>query len=152
MATSDSSIGQLLSGLVSDLGQLVRQELRLAQAETSEKLEQAQSGIYTVVTGLLLAFCGLLILLQALVIGLSKVMPPWAASLVVGGVLALIAFVLIRQGSKNLKPRNLVPERTLRAGRPDGGPGPERTAPHSAKAAQRVGADQQSTERMETKT
>ena len=117
---SDSSIGQLVSGLVNDIGHLLRQELRLAQAETTEKLEQAQNGMYAVITGLLLAFCGLLILLQALVIGLSNVMPAWAASLIVGGVLALIAFVLIRQGGKNLSPGNLVPERTLRAGRPEG--------------------------------
>jgi hypothetical protein len=125
----DPSIGQLISGLVGDLGHLVRQELRLAQAETTEKLEQAQTGMYEVITGLLLAFCGLLILLQALVIGLSTVMPGWAAALIVGGVLALIAFVLIHKGTKNLKPANLVPERTLRAGRTEGGTGPGRAAP-----------------------
>src|SRR3546814_13839240 len=88
---SDTSIGNLVSGLVSDIGLLIRQELRLAQAETAEKLEQAQNGIYAVITGLLLAFCGLLILLQALVLGLSNHMPDWVAALPVGGVLALIA-------------------------------------------------------------
>src|SRR3546814_3525956 len=97
---ADNSIGQLISGLIGDLGHLVRQELRLAQAETSEKLQQAQTGIYAVVTGLLIAFCALLILLQALVIALSEIMPAWAASLSVGVVLALVAFILIRQGSK----------------------------------------------------
>src|SRR3546814_8570913 len=101
---SDTSIGNLVSGLVSDIGLLIRQELRLAQAETAEKLEQAQNGIYAVITGLLLAFCGLLILLQALVLGLSNHMPDWVAALLVGGVLAIIAFVLIHQGAKNLKP------------------------------------------------
>lgn len=117
MAMSESSIGRLVSGLLSDISLLVRQELRLAQAETAEKLEQAQSGLYAVITGLLAAFCALLILLQALVIGLAKVMPAWAASLAVGVVLAIIALILVRQGAKNLQPRNLVPERTLRAGR-----------------------------------
>src|SRR3546814_6523354 len=97
----------LVRGLVSDIGLLIRQERRLAQAETAEKLEQAQNGIYAVITGLLLAFCGLLILLQALVLGLSNHMPDWVAALLVGGVLAIIAFVLIHQGAKNLKPGNL---------------------------------------------
>jgi hypothetical protein len=32
-------------------------------------------------------------------------------------VLAVIAFILIRQGRENLKARNLIPERSLRAGR-----------------------------------
>ena len=113
---AENSLGQLVTGLVADIGHLVRQELRLAQAEASEKLEQAQTGAYAVITGLLVAFCALLILLQALVIALTKVMPAWAASLSVGVVLALIAFVLIRQGAKNLRARNLIPERTLRAG------------------------------------
>jgi uncharacterized membrane protein YqjE len=113
---AENSLGQLVTDLVSDVGLLVRQELRLAQAEVSEKLEQAQIGVYAVVTGLLVAFCALLILLQAVVIALTKTMPAWAASLSVGVVLALIALVLIRQGAKNLKARNLIPERTLRAG------------------------------------
>lgn len=113
----EASLGQLVSELISDLGQLVRQELRLAQSEISEKIKQAQHGLYAIVTGMLVAFCALLILLQALVLGLSKAMPPWLAAVVVGSVLAVIAFVLIRQGRENLKARNLVPERSLRAGR-----------------------------------
>jgi uncharacterized membrane protein YqjE len=128
--SSSSSVGELLRGLMTDVTLLLRQELRLAQAEVSEKLEQAQSGVYAVVTGLLVAFCALLILLQALVIALSNVMPAWAASLVVGVVLALIALILIRIGSRNLRPSNLIPERTLRAGSPHGGQAP--TAPDSA--------------------
>jgi len=114
---SNASIGDLLSGLVHDLSQLVRPELRLAQAEVSEKLQQAQNGIYAVTTGLLVAFCALLILLQAVVIALSNVMPAWLASVAVGGVLALVALLLIRQGRKNLQARNLIPQRTLRAAR-----------------------------------
>lgn len=117
MTMADPSLGNLLSGLVHDVGQLVRQELRLAQAEASEKLQQAQNGIYAVTTGLLVAFCALLILLQAVVIALSNVMPAWLASVAVGGVLALVALLLIRQGRKNLQARNLIPQRTLRAAR-----------------------------------
>lgn len=114
--SSSSSVGDLLRGLLSDVTLLLRQEVRLAQTEVSEKLEQAQNGIYAVVTGLLVAFCALLILLQAMVIALSNFIPPWAASLAVGVVLAIIAFILIRVGSRNLRPSSLVPERTLRAG------------------------------------
>lgn len=117
MTMANASLGDLLSGLVHDLGQLIRQELRLAQAEASEKLQQAQNGIYAVTTGLLVAFCALLILLQAVVIALSNVMPAWLASVAVGGVLALVALLLIRQGRKNLQARNLIPQRTLRAAR-----------------------------------
>ena len=114
---AEGSLGQLLSDLVGDVGRLLRQELRLAQCEISEKLQRAQNGVYAIVTGLLVAFCALLILLQALVIALGNVMPPWAAALSVGLALAVIAYLLIRQGRANLRARNLIPERTLRAGR-----------------------------------
>jgi uncharacterized membrane protein YqjE len=113
----EASLGQLVSELISDLGQLVRQELRLAQSEMSDKFKQALNGLYAIVTGLLVAFCALLILLQALVIALSNAMPPWLAAVVVGGALAVFAFILIRQGRENLKARNLIPERSLKAGR-----------------------------------
>ncbi len=113
----EASLGQLVSELIGDLGRLVRQELRLAQSEVSEKFKQAQYGLYAIVTGLLVAFCALLILLQALVIALSNVMPAWLAAVAVGGVLTVVAFLLIRQGRENLKARNLVPERSLRAAR-----------------------------------
>ncbi|GAB4371208.1 MAG: hypothetical protein Kow00114_31950 [Kiloniellaceae bacterium] len=96
---------------------MVRQELRLAQAEASEKFKQAQNGVYAVITGLLVAFCALLILLQAVVIALSNVMPAWLAAVAVGLVLAAVAFALIRQGRNSLKARNLIPQRTLRAPR-----------------------------------
>jgi hypothetical protein len=77
--------------------------------------------VYAVVTGLLVAFCALLILLQAVVTALAKTMPLWLASLSVGLVLALIALLLIRHGRNNLKAKNLIPERSLRAGRSEAG-------------------------------
>ena len=111
----DSSLSRLVGDLIRDLGELVRQELRLAQAEAAEKIKQAENGIYAVITGLLLAFCALLILLQALVLALSNFMPPSLAAVAVGVVLAVLAFIFIRQGRSNLAPKNLVPQRTLRS-------------------------------------
>lgn len=114
MIMAEASLSHLLGELVRDLGVLVRQELRLAQAEAAEKLKQAENGVYAVVTGLLLAFCALLILLQALVLALSNVLPPWLAAAAVALVVAVLAFVLIRQGRDRLAPKNLVPQRSLR--------------------------------------
>jgi hypothetical protein len=119
MAYPERSFTSLLKELIGEIGQLIRQELRLAQAETSEKLSQAQNGVIAIVVGLLFAFSALLILLQAVVVALANVMPAWLASVIVGVVVAAIAFVLIRQGQSNLKPVNLMPDRTLDAMRSD---------------------------------
>jgi uncharacterized membrane protein YqjE len=98
---------------------LVRQELRLAQAEGSEKMSKAMTGLIAIIAGLLVAICALLVLLQALVIALSNYMPAWVASLVVGVGVALIAFIMIWQGQRSLSAEHLAPERTIRSLRRD---------------------------------
>jgi len=114
MATPDQSAKSLLADLVNNMTKLIRQELQLVQVETSEKTSQALEGVFVIIGGLLLAFAALLILLQALVVGLSEFMEPWLASLIVGVEVAIIAFVLIKYGQNNLKASNLTPDRTLR--------------------------------------
>lgn len=119
MTTLEPSFKTLLKDLIDDLGQLIRQELRLAQAEASEKVTQIQTAAISIVAGLLLAFCALLVLLQALVIALSNVLAPWLAAVIVAVAVAVVAFVLFKQGQSNLKAANLKPERTIRSVRED---------------------------------
>ena len=94
---------------------LVRQELRLAQAEGSEKISRATTGLIAIVGGLLVAICALLVLLQALVIALANHMPASVASLIVGVVVALIAFIMVWQGRRSLSVERLAPKRTMRS-------------------------------------
>lgn len=115
----DQSVKVLLSDLANGISKLVRQELRLAQAEGSEKISQLTTGFISILGGLLVALVALLVLVQALVIGLSNFMPPSLASLSVGVVLAVVAFVLIKAGQNSLKPVKLAPERTMRSVRED---------------------------------
>ena len=119
MSPKDAPLTTLLRELVIEIAELIGQEFRLARAETSEKLGRAQHAMIALAAGLLLAFCALLILLQALVVALAEVMSPWAASLSVGAAVAAAAFVLLRHGQKAVSPTNLVPERTLDSLRQD---------------------------------
>lgn len=119
MSSTDPSLTTLLRDLIGDLSELIRQELRLAQAEVGAKVARAQTSVIAIAAGLLSAFCAVLILLQAAVIGLAEVMPAWAASLCVGGAMAVVAIVLMKMGQRGLSPTNLMPERTLDAMRRD---------------------------------
>lgn len=119
MANQEQPIKSILGELISGISTLLRQELRLAQAESSEKLSQAMAGLISLIVGLLVAFSALLVLLQALVLALSNVIEPTYAALIVGGSVALIAFILIQQGQSRVKIGNLAPERTLKAMRED---------------------------------
>ena len=119
MPTGDQSFKSLIRELIEDVGLLIRQELRLAQAETTQKLSRARHGAMAVVVGILLGFCALLILLQALVVALSEVMEPWLASGAVALGTAIVALILIKSGQAQLNPGNLTPDRTMRSVRKD---------------------------------
>jgi uncharacterized membrane protein YqjE len=113
--TEERPVGALVSDLAHGLTTLVRQELRLAQAEGSEKITNVVIGVAAIFGGLLIAACALLILLQALVIALTHYMPDWMAALVVGVAVAIIAFIAIWQGRRNLSLEKLAPRRTIRS-------------------------------------
>lgn len=119
MAEQDTSTRSLLSDLIKSIQTLIRQELRLAQAEGSEKVNQVAAGAIGMVAGMLVSFAALLVLLQALVAALAEHMATGWASLIVGIVVAAIGFGLIKYGQSSLKATNLVPERTVRQVRAD---------------------------------
>jgi len=116
---STANITDTVRALVSDATLLVKQEVSLARAEAEEKFDQVQTGLIAVVSGLLIAFVALIVLVQALVVALGNFMPQSVAALLVGVVLAIIAFVAVKTGQDNLSPKNLKPRRTLNAVRQD---------------------------------
>ena len=119
MSMNDRSLRSLTGNLIDDITRLIRQELRLAQVEAGEKASQIQTGVISIAAGMLLALAALLILLQALVLGLAKVMSVLSASIIVGVAVAAVALVLVRVGQAKLKATSLVPELTVSAVRAD---------------------------------
>jgi hypothetical protein len=115
MKPSDPTIRELLGAVIDGTTTLVRQELRLAQAETAQKLHHAKMQLIAIIAGLLLGFCALLILLQALVVSLALTMPAWLASVIVGGALAIGAVVLVKYGQSDLDAEHLKPKRAIRS-------------------------------------
>lgn len=116
MATTsdDRSITALLGDLSGNVSTLMRKEIQLARAETSEKVGQAMTAVGSILGGAVLALGALIVLLQALVIALTSAgIPPGWAALIVGVIVAAVAYGLIHKGTSDLKAHNLAPERTL---------------------------------------
>jgi hypothetical protein len=114
MQADDRSLKELLSDLTSSLTNLVRKEIQLARAETSEKITQSMVAIGAIAAGGILALSALIVLLQALVIAIAEMgVPPALASLIVGLAVAVIAYVLIHKGTNDLKATSLAPDRTI---------------------------------------
>ena len=96
-------IGELVSRLSKQVSQLVRDELRLALAELQEKGKRAGIGAGLTGAAGVIALFGLGALLVAVIAALALVLPVWAAALIVGGVLLLLAGGLALAGIGQVK-------------------------------------------------
>lgn len=124
----NTPLSELLSGLVSDVTGLLRKEIDLAKTEASEKLSKALSGVEILVIGLVLAIGAIGVLLGALVGGLATFLVTQGftdtgasamASLIVGVVVAVIAWALVSRGLAALRGTNIALNRTATSLRRD---------------------------------
>lgn len=112
---SEPTVGALVHDLTQQVPDLIRSELRLAQAEMAAKGKQAGIGIGMFSAAGLLAFFGLAALLTAATAALALVLPTWAAALIVAAVLFLGAAVAGLLGKKKVTQATPAkPERAMR--------------------------------------
>ncbi|MEO8799148.1 MAG: phage holin family protein [Polyangiaceae bacterium] len=109
----ERSVSELFSELAAETAQLVRQEASLATREIGDKVKRAGGQIVTLAVALLVASTALMSLVAALIIGLSVYVPAWLSALIVGVVLAVIAFGLYRKTVDALASLTPLPERAV---------------------------------------
>jgi hypothetical protein len=111
----ERSIGELFGQLSQDMTMLVRQEVQLARAEMSEKLSRLTANLVSVIAGGFVAYVGALALVAALILALNDLasISPWISALIVGAVLAIGGYAMLRRGLGELKRVDLAPRRTV---------------------------------------
>jgi hypothetical protein len=111
----ERGIGELFGQLSEDMTLLVRQEVQLARAELSEKLSRLTTNLVSVIAGGFVAYVGALALVAALILALNDLasISPWVSALIVGAVLAIAGYALLRRGIGELKRVDLAPRRTV---------------------------------------
>ena len=114
-----AGVADLLGQLGGDIAGLVRKEAELVQAEVSEKVNAAGKAVTDIAAGGLLLMAALLVLLQALVLALSRIMDPTLAALLVGVGVAGVGYALLRAGMKAISLKGLSPDRSARQLRKD---------------------------------
>jgi uncharacterized membrane protein YqjE len=100
--TSDEPLGAVVHRLSEQVPELVRSEVRLAQAELTAKGKAAGLGVAGFGAAGLLALYGVAALLVAAVAALALALPVWASALIVAGALFLIASVAALFGKKEV--------------------------------------------------
>jgi len=101
--STKKSLGSLLGSLPELISRLIRGEIALAKTELSTKLKEVGVGAGLLVGAALFGFFLLAVLLTAAVLGLSTVVAPWLAALIVAAVLLIVTAVLALLGVKALK-------------------------------------------------
>jgi len=99
---SEEPLGAIVHRMSEQVPELVRSELRLAQAELAQKGKAAGIGAGLFSAAGLLGLFAFATLIAAAVLGLDVVLPAWAAALVVAGVLLLAAGVAALVGKKEI--------------------------------------------------
>jgi hypothetical protein len=106
------SLGELAGGLAGDVQDLVKGELALARAELDQKLHGLIASAISVAGGALVAFAGLVVLLEGGAAILARWVPAWASLLIVGAVIIVVGGLVARAGLATLTLRNLTPDKT----------------------------------------
>lgn len=113
METQDTrSIPELTKDVAFHLGDMLRNELKLARAEATEGVKSMGGGVGQIAAGAVVGVSALTLGLLAVAFGLSEVMPMWAATAIVAIVTAIAAWGLVTAGQKALANKDLTLPKT----------------------------------------
>lgn len=112
---SNKPAGSLLTEALSHVSSLMRKEVDLARAEVNENLKHAGVAIGLIVGAVVVALTALNVLSAALVAALTEagIAAGWSA-VIVGVLLAIVAYVMVQKGTNDLKLSSLAPTRTAK--------------------------------------
>jgi hypothetical protein len=110
MAAGNRSIPEILQDVLTNFQDIVRAEMRLARAELTEELSAARSGGILVGVGAVAAIFSVLFLLLGCVYALGRVMPDWAAALIVAAAVGVAAAVTLSLGLQRFKTIQAAPK------------------------------------------
>lgn len=109
----DSSLGELLSTVTSDVQQLLRQEVELAKAEVREEATKAGKAAGMFGGAGFAGYMVALLLTLAAMFGLGNVMDLAWAALIVTALWAVVGLVLYRRGRARMRTVSPKPEQTM---------------------------------------
>jgi Flp pilus assembly protein TadB len=99
----DRPAGELVKDLSEQVTRLVKDELRLAQAEMTRKGKQAGLGAGLLGGGGMAAWFGVACLIACAIIAIAGVLAAWLAALIIGVALLLVAGVAALIGKGRLR-------------------------------------------------
>jgi protein-S-isoprenylcysteine O-methyltransferase Ste14 len=99
----EQPLGDLVKQLADQTSTLVRREIDLAKAETTQHAREAGKGAGLMGAGAVVGLLGAGTLVAFVVLALNHVIPDWLAALIVGVVLVALAAALVAAGRKRMR-------------------------------------------------
>ena len=110
----DRSIGELFSDLSQQTAELIRQEMRLAKAELSDRLSDVGRHAAMIAAAAVFGLAAVMALTAAIALLLVDLgLQPWVATLITAVVLGIAAFVLAQSGITALRKKTIAPVETM---------------------------------------
>ena len=110
----DRSLGELFSDLSQQTAELIRQEMRLAKAELSEKLSDVGKHVAMIAAAAVFGLAALMAITAGIVLLLVKVgVEPWLAAVITAAVMGIAAFLLAQSGIAALRKKSIAPVETM---------------------------------------
>jgi len=109
----ETSIGELIGNISTDLSQLFRQEVELAKAELKQEATKAGKAAGMLGVAAFAGYLAVVMLSLALMFALGSVMPLGWAALIVAVLWGIVGAVLGVSGRNKLKTVDPVPHRTV---------------------------------------
>jgi uncharacterized membrane protein YqjE len=113
MAPAERSIADVLQDIMRDVQEIVRSEVRLAKTELREEAIKAKTAAGLLGAAAITALFAAFFVLLAVVYALTLVMAGWAAALLVGIGLTVLATVMVMAGLSRFKQIQATPARAM---------------------------------------
>lgn len=114
-STSPKSVGEMMADIMGNIGNLVRNEVDLARAETARSISQMGGALGLMTLAVVLAITALNLLVGSVVWGAIWMgVPPIYAPLIIGLCLLIVAFAIYLIAKSALSQIGFMPARTAR--------------------------------------
>jgi uncharacterized membrane protein YqjE len=103
MSATQPSWSALFQGIASNIQEIVRSEIRLAKTEAKEEAQALGKAGVSLGAGLMIGMYAAGFIFLCVMFALALAVPWWAAALIVGILLGIVALALIGGGLKKLR-------------------------------------------------
>ena len=113
IAEKERPLKDVVQGIIGNVQDIIRAEVRLAKAELADQAVKARSALTVMGAGALAGIYSVALLLVTCVLALATTMPAWMAALIVAAVTGISAAILTSIGLKRLRTVHPTPEKAI---------------------------------------